>query len=63
MSMHLEFEPHSWYRGAAIEKTAHKSGWFWTAYIEDGMRTYSIIEVTASTLKELKQKITKYRSK
>ncbi len=67
MSMQLDFTPHSWYMGAAIEKTGiHHNDirdWPWNAYIEDGMITYSVIELHATTLAELKQKIKAYRSK
>lgn len=74
MSMYLEFDPHSWYMGAAIRdnsQTDRKDGnsWThiqpqrWTAYIEDGIRTYSVVELHAHTLSELKQKIKEYRNK
>jgi len=65
MSMHLEFEPHSWYRGFAIKKTEaynHPYPYIWEAYTDDGM-TYSIIERKAYTLKALKQQITEYRNR
>lgn len=64
MSLHLEFTPHSWYKGAAIEyRPSFPRAIAWTAYIEDGMYTYSVIELCAGTLKELKMKITNYRNK
>lgn len=64
MSMHLEFEPHSWYMGAAIEhRVSFPRKIAWVAYIEDGMITYSVINITASTLKQLKQKIKEYRNR
>lgn len=70
MSLHLEFEPHSWYKGFAIKKTIthlHKQFegavyfYNWQAYTDNG-NTYQIDELEASTLKELKQLITEYRS-
>lgn len=63
MSMYLEFEPHSWYKGFAIkhEKRAYEVFDKWVAYAEDGMH-YSIIELHNKTLRELKQQITQYRS-
>jgi hypothetical protein len=63
--MSLNFESHSFYMGAAIEKTAlpttfrHKTGW--TAYIEDGVRAYSVIVLDAFTLTKLKALIREYR--
>lgn len=72
--MYLNFEPHSWYRGAAIKDnraSGHEQGalerpieptegYRWSAYIENG-NTYRVDERHADTLKELKQNITKYR--
>lgn len=66
MSLHLEFEPHSWYKGFAIKKDVHphfSSMIDWSAYYEDGMYTYSVIELYGDTLKELKQKITAYHKR
>ena len=63
MSISLNFTPHSWYMGAAIEKQyqVNRNGKFlrvqWFGYIEDGMYTYSVIELDANTLKDLKQQI------
>jgi len=66
MSMYLNFEPHSWYRGFAIEKTgiSHNdiTNYPYNAYTDDG-NTYTIVELHATTLKQLKQSITNYRSK
>lgn len=70
MSMHLEFDEHSWYMGAAIRDnsaTDRKNGnsWShiqpkrWTAYIENG-NTYMIDTVDAHTLEELKVEIREY---
>ena len=60
MSLYLEFEPHSWYMGFAIEEK--KAGGLWTAYTDDG-NTYTIVEREASTLKELKALIKDYHNK
>ena len=64
MSLYLEFEPHSWYGGAAIQKVAvpHEKmpnktvGYIWNAYLENGWN-YTILEFSAKTLKELKNQI------
>lgn len=69
MSMHLEFEPHSWYMGAAIKDnrgllvgmdgyTGHK----WNAYFLNGMTGY-IVDFEAESLTKLKQQIKEYRSR
>lgn len=70
MSLQLEFEPHSWYKGWAIEKTgcAHNdiTNWEWNAYTDDGMYTYAVLELHATTLKQLKNRINEhinYKSK
>ncbi len=68
MSMFLEFTPHSWYMGAAIqciELDVFRKHYIRTrqyrAYIEDGMYTYSVIEdKTTKTLAECKQQIKAY---
>lgn len=74
MSMYLEFEPHSWYKGFAIRdnytsgydntnlENNLENGYRYTAYTDDG-NTYRIIERNADTLKQLKQQITDYRNK
>ena len=73
MSMHLEFEPHSWYMGFAIRdnvKSGVDSGnlenplnskyaFKYSAYIDDGM-TYRIDERHADTITELKSHIREY---
>jgi hypothetical protein len=91
MSMHLEFEPHSWYYEFAIKhdlnyndpcefdystdsklcivhdnRTYHPLNSYctdyapkWSAYTVSGM-TYSIIMLTAPTLKGLQSEIRKY---
>lgn len=67
MSMYLEFEPHSWYMGAAIQKLEVPyengegvAGNIWNGYLENGWN-YSIVEFSALTLKDLKQQIKEYR--
>jgi len=71
MSMYLNFEPHSWYKGFAIKKRTLERDvvkdtpinyYLWQAYADNG-NTYGIDRVFAPTLKELKQKITEYRSR
>lgn len=53
--MYLNIEPDYWYKGSAIAKFHGKSNIGWIVYFEDGMRTYSVIEVYASTLKQARQ--------
>ena len=74
MSLHLEFEPHSWYRGFAIQHNrtqghdnsylernmSNGEGYAWSAYAANGMTGY-IDERHANTLKGLKILITNYR--
>lgn len=68
MSMHLEFEPHSWYMGFAIRDNGKLTaddggnvrGFRWEAFTDDG-NTYRIIELEADTLKDLKKQIKEYR--
>jgi len=69
MSLYINFEAHSWYRGFAIKKRTLERDitrntpinyYLWQAYTDDGM-TYSIVNLHARTLKELKQLITNYR--
>lgn len=74
MSLYINFEPHSWYKGFAIKNNKVSGyddfnlenkpidGFKYSAYTDDG-NTYSIIERHADTLKELKQLISEYRSK
>lgn len=65
MSLHLEFEPHSWYMGFAIQKDNigknHNDTLLtiWRAYIDNG-NTYRIDEIAAPTLEELKLEIRDY---
>lgn len=64
MSLHLEFEPHSWYMGFAIKRTRTSTKVVgirnhWNAYIDNGMTGY-IDELEANTLSKLKQEIRGY---
>lgn len=58
MSLHLEFDPHSWYKGWSIKKNApkHILEYPWSAYTTNGMTGYTE-EIHANTLRELKQQI------
>lgn len=61
MSLHLNFEPHSWYMGWAIKPRKrlclNKKVWYaWEAVGVNGMTGY-IQDAHAGTLKELKQQI------
>jgi hypothetical protein len=65
MSLHIDFEPHSWYRGFAIKRNnqnlapnvTHKiERYDWYAVIANGMTGY-LVEFEADTLRELKEKI------
>ena len=58
MSLHLEFDPHSWYMGWAIKKSLYifEGEPQWSAYTANGMTGF-VEELHANTLKELKQKI------
>lgn len=68
MSLHLEFEPHSWYMGFAIEDNRAKAARSflaverWFAYIDNG-NTYRVDELYAMTLDDLKQQIRRYHLK
>lgn len=69
MSLHLEFEPHSWYKSFAIKHNRHSGGrWHdapgvaWEAYTDNGMTGY-IDTLEAETLRELKQAITAYHQR
>lgn len=61
MSMYLEFEPHSWYKGFAIKKGATYAldQHHWEAYSDDGL-TYTIITIRGNTLRDLKAEVTRY---
>lgn len=66
MSLHLNFEPHSWYKGFAIkdnraivrwlEDTEQGSDDRWSAYTDNG-NTYQVNALHADTPRELKQQI------
>jgi len=68
MSLHLEFEPHSWYMGFAIKKEAVPlerdpgkiAAYFWHGYTDNG-NTYQVDTITELTLAKLKQSIKAYR--
>ena len=64
MSMQLEFDPHSWYMGFAIED--NRADWpsdeAWRGSIDDG-NTYHIDELEAASLSDLKYKIRVYHLK
>lgn len=68
MSLYIEFEPHSWYKGFAIKKDNIGHNYkgtllnIWLAVTANGMTGY-VDELTAPTLKDLKQRITDYRAK
>lgn len=66
MSLHLEFEPHSWYMGFAIQETGIDkndiTNYSYNAYIDNGNSGH-INTVHASNLKELKQRIRNYHLK
>ncbi len=63
MSLHLEFEPHSWYKEFAIKAPTNGwPTWEWTAYTANGNTGY-IDTISAHTLRELKQKITAYHAR
>lgn len=73
MSLHLEFEPHSWYMDFAIRdnrSSGHDQshlerpleateGYRWSAYTANGMTGY-IVERHADTLRELRELIKQY---
>lgn len=70
MSLHLEFEPHSWYKHFAIKhnnqnlapNVAHKiERYDWYGVTANGMTGY-LVEFEADTLANLKQQITEYWS-
>jgi len=58
MSLTLDFEPHSWYKGFAIQHMPLNE-YNWYAYTDNGMTGF-IDEEHANTLKELKELITRY---
>ncbi len=69
MSLHLEFEPHSWYMGFAIKKIRHDifrrhyiTKYTWYGVANNGMTGY-IDTLEAETLKDLKKQIKEYKDK
>ena len=68
MSLYIEFEPHSWYKGVAIEDCRGEedgAGGFvakWYGVTVNGITGF-LVEFESNTLKELKQQIKDYRSK
>lgn len=64
MSLHLEFEPHSWYMNAAIkdDRTDVTNPVLrWYGVLLNGMTGY-LVEFNAPTLTELKRLIKNYQS-
>jgi hypothetical protein len=67
MSLSLNFEPHSWYMGLAIQK-AYDMGpenyghAIWYGYTDNG-NTYQVDELEADTLADLKKQIRAYHLK
>lgn len=73
MSLHLEFEPHSWYMNTAIDKRITRvedynpeggitvRRYKWNGYFMNGM-TGLIVEFHANTLADLKKQIKDYRT-
>jgi len=62
MSLHLDFEPHSWYMGFAIKRNKNSqyiTDYPWQAYTDDG-NTYQIVKRHAGQLHELKAQIRAY---
>lgn len=64
MSLHIEFEPHSWYMGFAIKRNTSwpiedTDAFTYTAYTDDG-NTYSIVTLNAYTLERLRRAIRDY---
>ena len=59
MSLYLDFEPHSYYMGWAIEKPEHNDPENYSKYYAytDNGNTYRVDELQADTLRELKEKI------
>lgn len=65
MSLSLDFEPHSWYKGFAIRnyrtesETHRENAYNWYAYTDNG-NTYQVDMLQADTLQELKDAINAY---
>ena len=71
MSLYINFEPHSWYKGFAIKHNTEKdsSGFYidegakWQAYTDDG-NTYRVVTIESDkSLVDLKSKIRDYWAK
>ena len=64
MSLHLDFEPHSWYMGFAIKDDRNdiSENEPWTAYTENG-NFYFVDTIGGGVLAELKQRIQLYHLK
>lgn len=69
MSLSLEFKPHSWYKEFAIKDDrdmqhypTYQTNLPWYAVTADGNTGY-LVEFEADTIKELKTKITEYRTR
>jgi hypothetical protein len=63
MSLYIEFDAHSWYKGFAIkdQRLSHtEADLKWYAVTANGMTGY-LVEFEADTLKDLKKQITDYR--
>lgn len=69
MSLHIDFEPHSWYRGFAIKHNNQNlapgmvhtiNPFLWSAYTANGITGY-VDTLEAQTLRDLKTLITDYR--
>ena len=66
MSLHLNFEPHSWYMGFAIQKDYEANSdtprTLWRAYTDDG-NTYRVIEFCRYQLQLVKEDIRNWHLK
>lgn len=71
MSLHIEFEPHSYYMGFAIQhnpeeklitQNGYSNNYKWQAYTDDGMY-YTIVHLKSDSLAELHEKIKDYHLK
>lgn len=62
MSLQLEFEPHSWYKGFAVKLNQHTSreeNWKWYAVAVNGLTGF-LVEFEDSTLRGLTDQINTY---
>ena len=65
MSLSINFDAHSHYKGFAIQYKPHVAynditDYRWSAYTDNG-NTYQVDELHAMTLEKLKHKINEYR--